>query len=157
MLTGQVKDRVLTLKKGIEQFRAAQRGAARHDAAGRPDAGAPGAPASRCSSSPFSPPAAGRPPDEAWLRFLGFRAERRDHDAGVLKRRPARRRRPTRRTPSSRTHSLYVGQQGGTGILVNRARIDYRMAGFSPPAAEYPVNLYLAGRPPTAQPSTGAR
>jgi hypothetical protein len=88
----------------------------------------------------------GRPPDEAWLRFLGF------FETGVT---------TTTltvlegelndgKTDSAdavfSNASVTVGVSGGgtgTGILVRSARVDYRMSGYAPPSAEYPLNLYL--------------
>lgn len=83
----------------------------------------------------------GRPPDEAWLRFLGFTQSAKT--ISVLE--DSLREETTATVDADfENKSLYVGQKSGAGILVNRARIDYRMSGFSPPSAEYPLNLYLA-------------
>lgn len=83
----------------------------------------------------------GRPPDEAWLRFLGFKQG--TTTISVLEDN-LREENTVTVDADFENKSLYVGQKSGAGILVNRARIDYRMAGFSPPSAEYPLNLYLA-------------
>lgn len=95
----------------------------------------------------------GRPDDEAWLRFLGFRASGESSPLSVLNGDLAD---GTDLTVDVefQNASLFVGQKVGLGIEVNRARIDYRMSGFSPPAAEYPLSLYL---PPPADgnPTTG--
>lgn len=95
----------------------------------------------------------GRPDDEAWLRFLGFRASGETAPLSVLNGDLAD---GTDLTVDVefQNASLFVGQKVGLGIEVNRARIDYRMSGFSPPAAEYPLSLYL---PPPADgnPTTG--
>jgi len=82
----------------------------------------------------------GRPPDEAWLRFLGFTSsdstvttiegELRDNKALTS-------------TAKFENDSKNVGTAGGTGIDVYRIRIDYRMSGYSPPAADYGIDLYL--------------
>jgi hypothetical protein len=95
-------------------------------------------------------PGCGRPPDEAWLRFVGFKQG--DKAVGVF------------------TDNLYgaaaatvdadfenqsqnLGKTDGTGILVYRATIDYRMSGASPPSADIPLNLYL---PPRTAAATSA-
>lgn len=111
----------------------------------------------------------GRPPDEAWLRFLGFSVtttstatttttttttttnttvvEGELRDGTTLS-----------ATANFQNASQNVGTAGGTGIEVYRVRIDYRMSGYSPPASEYGVNLYLpalgTGKDSTA--STGS-
>jgi len=96
-------------------------------------------------------PGCGRPPDEAWLRFLGFKQG--DKTISVFE--------DQLRGKSTATvdvafenRSLFVGQNGGTGILVRHARVDYRMSGFSPPAAEHDLYLYL--RPPESKAGASA-
>ncbi len=91
----------------------------------------------------------GRPSDGTWLRFRGFK--RGATTLSVVK--------DILRGEATSTvdvefenRSVNVGSSGGTGILVYRARVDYRLAGFSPPSAEYPLNLYL---PPPAGATTG--
>jgi hypothetical protein len=86
-------------------------------------------------------PGCGRPPDEAWLRFVGFKQG--GATISVVKD-SLREETTTTVDVELQNGSLIVGQKTGTGILVNRARVDYRMPGFSPPSAEYPLNLYLA-------------
>ena len=92
-----------------------------------------------------------RPPDEAWLRCLGFKqgadtisvleGELNDATSSTV-------------DIELENSSLVVGGKTGTGILVNRTRIDYQMSGFSPPSADYPVNLYLSP-PAESKPTTG--
>jgi len=91
----------------------------------------------------------GRPPDEAWLRCTGFGAGDAATSVAVLEGKLD----GTTLTSdvNFENRSLIAGQTEGTGILVYRARIDYRMAGYSPPAAEYDVTLYL---PPPAKGGT---
>lgn len=86
--------------------------------------------------------ACGRPPDEAWLTLLGFG----DTTSATSTSLDGKLRDGTALTAKAnlQNSSLYVGQKVGTGILVNRARVDYRMSGYSPPSADYNVNLYLA-------------
>jgi hypothetical protein len=88
-------------------------------------------------------PGCGRPPDEAWLRFLGFKSG--DSTLTVLEGNLN-----DGKTDSAdavfRNVSVTVGASdggAGTGILVKSARVDYKMSGYSPPSAEYPLNLYL--------------
>lgn len=97
----------------------------------------------------------GRLPDEAWLRFLGFT----DTSSGT----PAAAAATTfsgsltvfsdelrvatdgKVSAELENRSVGVGTSGsGTGILVYRARVEYYVAGFDPPAGDYPLNLYLA-------------
>ena len=96
-------------------------------------------------------PGCGPPNDEALLRFLGFKQS--STTISVLE--------DNLREASTVTvdaefenDSLYVGQKTGTGILVNQAHIDYRMARFSPPSADYPLNLYLPA-PADSKATTG--
>jgi hypothetical protein len=85
-----------------------------------------------------------RPPDEAWLRFLGFR------DSGgasitVLEGNLSDGKTDYAVAAFNNT-SVIVGSGNsgsGTGLLVKSARVDYRMSGSSPPSEEYPLNLYL--------------
>jgi len=93
----------------------------------------------------------GRPPDEAWLRCLGFQqssetisvleVDLTDETSGLVDIELA-------------NSSLIIGTTTGIGVLVNRARVDYRMTGYSPPPADYPVNLYLSP-PADGNPTTG--
>ena len=96
-------------------------------------------------------PACGRPPDESWLQFLGYSATGTvaklsvlsgDLGDGV----------DLSADAEFENGSLNVGQKVGTGILVNRARVDYQMTGYAPPSVEYPLNLYLA--PPAESKAT---
>lgn len=105
----------------------------------------------------------GRPPDGAWLRFLGFSdtttsttntttsttattavlsGELRDGTALTA-------------FANFENRSLNVGQTGGTGVLVYRVHIDYRMDRFSPPSVDYGCTLYLAP-PADSKSSTGS-
>ena len=84
-----------------------------------------------------------RPPDEAWLRFLGFK----DGDATltVLEGELNDGKSDSADAVFSNA-SVTVGVSGGgtgTGILVKSARVDYRLSGYAPPSTEYPLNLYL--------------
>ena len=83
----------------------------------------------------------GRPPDEAWLRFLGFK-----QSSSTISTFTDHLREEINSTVDVelQNSSLVVGKTDGVGIQVNRARVDYRMDGFSPPSSEFPVNLYLA-------------
>jgi hypothetical protein len=91
----------------------------------------------------------GRPSDEAWLQFLGFKQG--GVTVGVFEDN-------LRGTVSDtvdvefQNGSQGVGVNAGTGVLLERARIDYRMDGFFPPSAEVPLNLYLD--PPAASTTT---
>jgi hypothetical protein len=87
----------------------------------------------------------GRPPDEAWLKFLGFRESgtettlatiEGDLSSGTADSADAA------FTNASITLGTTSGSTG-TGITVKRARVEYKMNGFSPPAEEYPASLYL--------------
>ena len=93
----------------------------------------------------------GRPPDEAWLRCLGFQ-----QSAATISVLEGDLNDETSSTVDIELEnsSQVVGRIPGTGILVNRTRIDYRMSGFSPPSADYPVNLYLSP-PAEGKPTTG--
>jgi hypothetical protein len=85
----------------------------------------------------------GAPPDEAWLRFLGFRATDATTNLTVLS---GKLRDGTTDSADAafENGSVIVGKTGGgTGVLVYRARVQYRMSGFAPPAMDYPVTLYL--------------
>jgi hypothetical protein len=83
----------------------------------------------------------GRPPEEAWLRFLGFKQAGKtisvfsDNLYGDA---------VTTVDADFENRSLYVQNEGGSGILVYRARVDYLMTGFAPPAAEHALNLFIA-------------
>ena len=94
-----------------------------------------------------------RSPDEAWLQFLGFKQSGKtisvftDNLSGGA---------TATVDADFENRSFYVKQNGGTGILVYRARIDYQMDGFSPPAAEYALNLYIASPATTTTTTTTA-
>ncbi|HWR98613.1 MAG TPA: hypothetical protein VN317_09365, partial [Candidatus Methanoperedens sp.] len=82
-----------------------------------------------------------RPPDEVWLRFLGFGA-----DAASITLVEGKLRDGTTNGADAlfENASASVGTTGGgTGVFIDRARVEYRMSGFAPPAFEYPVSLYL--------------
>ena len=83
----------------------------------------------------------GRPPDEAWLRCIALK-----QSAATISVLEGDLNDGTSSTVDIELEnsSLVVGTKAGTGILVSRTRIDYRMTGFSPPAADLPVNLYLS-------------
>lgn len=96
----------------------------------------------------------GRPSDSAWLRFLGFgdsatatsttlEGELRDGKALTA-------------SANFQNASQNVGQTtGGTGITVYRVHVDYRMSGYSPPAVDYDLSLYLTA-PGDGATTTGA-
>jgi len=84
-----------------------------------------------------------RPPDEAWLRFVGFASKGSTSNLSILEAK-------LRDATSNEADALFENRSSGvsagadgTGILIHRARVDYRMARFTPPAAEYALNLYL--------------
>lgn len=93
-------------------------------------------------------PGCGRPPDEAWLRFLGFKQGA--NTIGVFEGTLDGKAETVKVDAVFENRSLIIGKTAGTGVLVSRAHIDYRMTGYSPPAAEYPLNLYI----PAASTST---
>jgi hypothetical protein len=87
----------------------------------------------------------GRPPDEAWLRFLGFRTSGATttlaslsgdlNDGGS-----------DSVDAAFENASITLGATSGstgTGILVTSAHVEYTMSGHSPPSADYPLSLYL--------------
>ncbi|MHB8834714.1 MAG: hypothetical protein ACYC9Y_03270 [Candidatus Methylomirabilia bacterium] len=90
--------------------------------------------------------ACGRPPDEAWLRCTGFSNADETTPLAVIEGKLDST--TLKANANFENRSLNVTNTGGTGILVYRARIDYRMAGYSPPSAEYDFTLYL---PPPAK------
>lgn len=82
----------------------------------------------------------GTPPDESLLRIIAF--EQNNEAIGVFK--------DTLSEESTETvdvkfenGSSNAGLKSGTGVFVNRTQIDYRMAGYSPPSAEFLLNFYL--------------
>jgi hypothetical protein len=90
--------------------------------------------------------ACGRPPDESWLEFLGFRASgatttltsiEGDLNDGKTDKADA----------AFRNDSFTVGPNSGsstgTGILIKSAHVDYQLSGFSPPSYDYPQSLFL--------------
>jgi hypothetical protein len=99
-------------------------------------------------------PGCARPPDEAWLGFTGFSDTTSTTSLTVLE---GELRDGTSLTASANfeNRSLIPGQKVGTGILVYRAHIDYRMTGHSPPSADYDFNLYLSP-PADSTATTGA-
>lgn len=84
----------------------------------------------------------GRPPDEAWLRCTGFGDGDATTSLAVIEG-ELQDSKTLKANANFENSSLNVNGTGGIGILVYRARIDYRMSGYSPPAAEYDVTLYL--------------
>ncbi len=94
----------------------------------------------------------GRPPDGAWLRFLGFRDGETNLTmiSGTLRDNTA-----LTADASFENRSLNVGQTAGVGVLVYAVRIDYRMARYSPPPVEYDCTLYLPP-PADSKGSTGS-
>jgi hypothetical protein len=96
-------------------------------------------------------PGCGRPPDEAWLRFLGFQSTSGSGESAVSSNISSIEGNLFDGTAMTvdavfRNVSTIVGSNDGsigTGILVKSARVDYKMSGYAPPSAEYPLNLYL--------------
>ena len=94
-----------------------------------------------------------RPPDEAWLRFLGFKSPGGStgvsyHDGHL--------RDGTTETVDAEFEnvSVTVGRsEGGTGILIDRVRLEYSLPGYTPPVYDFPLALYLAA--PGNETSTG--
>jgi hypothetical protein len=94
----------------------------------------------------------GRPDDETWLQFLGFQ------DTGktiaVLEGKL------DISTDSAdavfQNTSFLVGSNvsGGSGVLVHRAHVEYRMPDLQPPASEYALNLYLPAPSHTSSTTT---
>jgi hypothetical protein len=89
-------------------------------------------------------PGCGRPPDEAWLRFLGFRDDG-NSTLTVLEGDLNDGNADSANAAFSNVSVIVGGSDSGagTGILVTRAHVDYTMSGYSPPSEEYPLNLYL--------------
>ena len=84
-----------------------------------------------------------RPPDEAWLQFLGFHDAATAENIAVLQG-ELRNGETDSADALFRNTSLTVGVDGaGSGVLVYRARVEYSMADLQPPANEYALNLYL--------------
>jgi len=99
-------------------------------------------------------PGCGRPPDETWLRFLGFREKGTTKTLALLEGKLLD---GTSSVADAafRNDSLLAGAAGsGTGILIYRARIDYGLLGFAPPAADLPLHLYIPA--PVAATATAA-
>jgi hypothetical protein len=97
----------------------------------------------------------GRPPDEAWLRFVGFRAAGGTTGISVVN---AQLLDETTNTVDAafENATVIVGKnEGGTGILVDRARVEYRAGGVRLPDYEYPVTLYLAAPGEKSAPTSG--
>ena len=100
-----------------------------------------------------------RPPDEAWLRFLGFwkSVDKENQQIAVLEG-ELRDKKTDSAAAKFSNESVTVGVSGGgagTGILVQSARVDYRMSGYSPPSASYPLYLYLGPSSHTNGTATG--
>ena len=87
-----------------------------------------------------------QPPDEAWLRFLGFNKSGEDTASIAVLEGDLNDGKSSVADAVFRNTSTTVGTIAGgtgTGVFVTSARIDYRMSGYSPPSVEYPLNLYL--------------
>ena len=97
-------------------------------------------------------PGCGRPPDTAWLRFTGFSDATTSTTMVTVVDGELRDGKSLSADGNFENHSLIVDKTDGTGILVYRARIEYRMTGYSPPSAEYDFNLYLS--PPAKSTAT---
>jgi len=93
----------------------------------------------------------GRPPDGAWLRFLGFSDTATTTEKTTVLNGKLRDGTALTAYAHFENRSLRVGQSTGTGVLVYRVRIDYRMDKYSPPAVDYGCTLYL---PPSADPGS---
>lgn len=107
----------------------------------------------------------GRPPDGAWLRFLGF------SDATTATTNTTTTTTTTATTTvlsgelrdgtaltayaNFENRSLIISQTVGTGVLVYRVHIDYQMDRYSPPSVDYGCTLYLAP-PADSKASTGS-
>jgi len=89
-------------------------------------------------------PGCGRPDDEAWLRFLGFRDDG-NSTLTVLEGDLNDGNADSANAAFSNVSVIVGGSDSGagTGILVKRAHVDYKLSGYSPPSEEYPLNLYL--------------
>lgn len=82
-----------------------------------------------------------RPPDEAWLRFLGFGVD--GAVIGILEG-------DLRDGTGNGADALFENASDGltkdgvgTGVLITRARVEYRLQSLSPPTYDYPVHLYI--------------
>jgi hypothetical protein len=89
----------------------------------------------------------GRPDDDTWLQFLGFRQSGSDKAVSVVKGQLDGAYDETTDADSvldAAFTNVSAGQAdiNGTGILINRARVEYSLPGA--PVYEYPVTLYLA-------------
>jgi hypothetical protein len=95
-----------------------------------------------------------RPPDEAWLRFLGFRKPGETTNLSVVN---AKLDGTTDSVDAAfENPSVALGKtEGGTGILVNRAHVEYRIPGSAPRFYEYPVTLYLPATAVAGETTTG--
>jgi len=91
-----------------------------------------------------------RPPDDAWLRCLGFSVGNATTSLAVIEGELDNT--TLKANANFENSSRNVTSTGGVGILVYGARVDYRMSGYSPPAAEYGVTLYL--QPPAKDAAT---
>lgn len=85
-----------------------------------------------------------RPPDEAWLRFVGFRSG--DKNITVVEGK-LRDKSTDYADAAFENATVQVGGGSGstgTGILVGSARVEYTLGSSAPPVFEYPLALYLA-------------
>lgn len=87
-----------------------------------------------------------RPPDEAWLRFLGFRGSGSSSALTLLEGALRDEKTDTVDAAFENASAILGNSAAGTGILVKRVRVEYRIAGGAPPAQELPVTLYLPAR-----------
>jgi hypothetical protein len=97
----------------------------------------------------------GRPPDEAWLRFLGFRATEGSATLTVVNGTLDTTTDNVDAAFENATFTVGRGDDSGTGILVTSARVEYTMQGYAAPTYEYPVTLYLAAPAKAGETTTG--
>ncbi|HEY5999255.1 MAG TPA: hypothetical protein VI078_08135 [bacterium] len=99
-----------------------------------------------------------RPPDEAWLRFLGF-----DRSAAVDTVSPLTVIEGSLASGVEKANAGFVNTSftvggdnttAGTGIFVYSAHVEYGLAGSALPSYDYPVTLYLAA-PKAGETTTG--
>jgi hypothetical protein len=98
----------------------------------------------------------GAPPDEALLRFLGFRPAGGTTSLSLV---TGKLRDGTTDGADAEFEnaSSTVGRtSGGTGVLLYRARVQYRMSGFAPPVLDLPLTLYLDARASTTDATAAA-
>lgn len=102
----------------------------------------------------------GRPPDEAWLRFLGFQRTTTSGTSSTTSSVSVLSGKFNDRTTEEadaafQNMSLTVGRddQSGVGILIHRAHVEYSLNGA--PAYDFPVMLYLAAPSKAGEPSSG--